>query len=210
MSTATTRKSPPVIWIVLGVIVVLALVIAVLVSAGGDEGDDTAGLQQIRAVTVAGDALPEFTASAEDPAVGQVAPELRGASFDGSPVELTRDGRGKLVVFVAHWCPHCQVEVPEIVEHLRTVDLPEGVDLVAVSTAVSERQPNYPPSRWLERESWTAPVLVDDGDGAASRAYGLGGFPFFVGLDADGTVVGRVAGEFPMDVFDAMAEAVTP
>ena len=32
-------------------------------------------------------------------------------SFDGTPVEIAPDGKAKLVVFLAHWCPHCRAEV---------------------------------------------------------------------------------------------------
>src|SRR5690606_20257865 len=80
--------------------------------------------------------------------------------------------------------------------------LPEGVDLVAVSTAADERRPNYPPAAWLDREGWTAPTLVD-GDGAAATASGGSAFPFFVAVDGGGTVVARTSGELGADQPDA-------
>ena len=207
----TRTQSPPWLWIGLGAIVLLALVAAVAVSAtgGDDEADVPEGVEQVRSVTVEGDALPQFPGGGgNDPGVGELAPELRGAGFDGGNVQVARDGRGKVVVFLAHWCPHCQAEVPVIVEHLAGgYELPDDVDLVAVSTAVDESQPNFPPSAWLDEERWTAPVLVDDADGAAANAFGLTGFPYLVALDPDGRVVGRISGEFPMPVFEALAEA---
>jgi thiol-disulfide isomerase/thioredoxin len=195
------------VWSGLAAVVVLALVVAVVVSSDGD-GDDADGVEQVAAVEASGDALPAFDASAAtDPAKDVVAPELRGRSFDGTPVDVTRDGRGKVIVFLAHWCPHCQAEVPRIVAHLADRALPTDVDLVAVSTAVDENRPNYPASTWLERERWTWPVLVDDADGSAAAQFGLSGFPYLVALDPEGRVVARTSGEFSMTVFDAAVAA---
>ena len=59
--------------------------------------------------------------------------------------------------FVAHWCPHCQAEVPRIVALAEQGRLPEGVDVAAVSTAVDATAPNYPPSAWLDRVGWPFP-----------------------------------------------------
>jgi thiol-disulfide isomerase/thioredoxin len=109
-----------------------------------------------------------------------------------------------MIMFVAHWCPHCQVEVPVVQQWVDDGGLPDGVDLVAVSTAIDSRRPNYPPGAWLEREGWTAPVLVDGND-AGARAAGLSAYPFFVGVDADGEVVGRVSGELTADQLDTIA-----
>ena len=42
-------------------------------------------------------------------------PRWTGQSFDGTPLAINPgDGKPKLVVFVAHWCPHCQAEVPRV------------------------------------------------------------------------------------------------
>ena len=164
-----------------------------------------AGVEETRAVTVAGDALPAMPESGGDPAVGTAAPDLLGKSFGGSPVTIGRDGKPKLVLFVAHWCPHCQREVPLLVSWLKDHSLPDGVELLTVSTATSADRPNYPPSTWLEDEGWTAPVLADSADAAAATAFGLPGFPYLVGIDAQGKVVGRLSGEFTADTFVALA-----
>ena len=202
-------KRPPWLWIGLGAVVVVALVVAVVASRGGsDDGADvTSGIEQTRPVTVTGDALPALPDSGTDPAVGTVAPTLKGATFDGTSMEIAPDGKGKLVLFVAHWCPHCQREVPLLVDHLKDTKLVSGVELVTVATATSHTRPNYPPSTWLEQEGWTAPVLADSADGTAAQAYGLPGFPYLVALDKDGKVVGRISGEFPVATFDQLARA---
>jgi thiol-disulfide isomerase/thioredoxin len=143
-------------------------------------------------------------ADGADPAVGTPTPELRGAGFDGKPIAVTHDGRPKLLVFVAHWCPHCQREVPLLVQHLRDRPLPAGVDLVAIATATTPDRPNYPPSAWLDREGWKAPVLADSSQGNASAAFGLPGFPYFVAVDARGNVAARTSGEISVDQFEQL------
>ena len=55
-------------------------------------------------------ALPPYDATlAEDPAVGMTIPTVTGTDFDGNDITITGDdGKAKVIVFVAHWCPHCQ------------------------------------------------------------------------------------------------------
>jgi thiol-disulfide isomerase/thioredoxin len=64
-----------------------------------------------------------------------------------------------VVVFVAHWCPHCQAEVPRIVALAKAGKV--SVPIVGVATGTDASAPNYPPSAWLQREGWPYPVLVD-------------------------------------------------
>jgi thiol-disulfide isomerase/thioredoxin len=112
-----------------------------------------------------------------------------------------------MVVFVAHWCPHCQAEVPRIVALAKAGKVP--VPIVGVATGTDPSAPNYPPSAWLQREGWPYPVLVDTKTATAARAYGLPGYPFLVFVDAQGRVVRRLSGEVaPSDLtklFDALA-----
>src|SRR5690606_33937456 len=85
-------------------------------------------------VAVEGTPLPELVPTA-DPSIGADAPLVRGTSLDGSELEAPVPGRPTVVMFLAHWCPHCQAEVPPIAEWLAADGMPEGVDLVAVATA---------------------------------------------------------------------------
>lgn len=191
--------------------VVVALLAAVAIAVGvlGDDdgtGGDS-GAAQVRPVETDGTALPPYEAGGADVALGEAAPEVRGAGFDGEPVAITADGRPKLVAFLAHWCPHCQAEVPVIVDWLDG-SAPEGVDLIGVSTSVSEARPNYPPSEWLSGEGWDFPTLADDEAGSAAEAYGLTGFPYFVAVDAEGNVAARASGEQSVAQLEALlAEA---
>src|SRR3954451_11084974 len=102
---AASRRSPKWLWPVLIVAVVLLGVVAVVASRGSDDKSTSANsgaAEQTRPVTGTGTPLPQMPNSGSDPAVGMVAPDVSGASFDGSPVKIVNDGRPKLVVFAAH------------------------------------------------------------------------------------------------------------
>lgn len=187
-------------WIVGGAIVLmvaLVAVIAVLASGGGDDeaSSTTApGTEEMRSVEVDGSPLPELPREAADPAVGTPAPTVRGSAFDGSPLSI-EPGSPTLITFLAHWCPHCQREVPVLTDWAADGGVPEGVNVIGVATATNDGQPNYPPSAWLAREEFPFPVIADDANFSAGKAFGLSGFPFFVLLDDDGTVAWRGTGE---------------
>lgn len=171
-------------------------------SGTGDGGE--AGIQETGPLDIAGDSLPVFDSSAGDEGVGLVAPVLSGETFEGDPIEIGTPGRPTVVVFLAHWCPHCQAEVPRVKAFIDEGRVPEGIDIVSVATGTSKTQANYPPSAWLEREGWQPEVMVDTADGVAADAYGLSAFPYFVFLNADGTVNARASGEVEMEKFAAM------
>jgi thiol-disulfide isomerase/thioredoxin len=202
---AARKKQPPWLWIGVAAIV-LVLAVAAIVSGGGSDGNKTAeGVEQTRPVTISGTALPDLPESGADPAVGQVIPEATGQSFDGSPVAIRNDGRAKLILFVAHWCPHCRNEVPLLADYLKSNPLPSGVDLYTVSTSVSSSKPNYPPSAWLEKEGWKAKTLADSENQQAAKAFGLPSYPYFVAVDGAGKVVARTTGEISTDQFADLA-----
>ena len=198
MTTTDTRRSARpvrtgrIVAAVIAAVVVLAGVIAIV---AGDDDDQAvpAGVEQVRPVEVEGTTLPTLT-DGQDPAIGMTAPVLRGASFDGTPETTAGDGP-RLLLFVAHWCPHCRREVPLLVSWAASGGVPDGVDVRVISTAVEADAPNYPPSTWLEDEDVPWPVIADDAAGTGSLAMGLPGFPYFVLLRADGTVAWRGSGE---------------
>src|SRR5215207_9737480 len=132
------QRSGPLLAVVIGAVVVVAAIVAVVVANRGSDGSNDAAPndQQTRPVQVAGTALPRLADSGADPAIGTKAPALTGQSFDGSPVVVTPGQRPTLLVFVAHWCPHCRAEVPRLVQWLTSPQTPSGLDVVAVSTGV--------------------------------------------------------------------------
>ena len=167
------------------------VVLAILLSPA-----QPAVLDEYGTVTIAGDALSPFAGDpTTDPSIGVRTPELAGASFDGTPMSLSNDGRPKVVLFLAHWCPHCQREVRAIYDYLAQKDFPDGIDFLAVATASSPDRPNWPPSAWLAREKWSIPTLVDDEASSAFRAFGQGNFPYYVFVDRNGMVAYRLSGE---------------
>ncbi len=178
----------------IALVVVIAGAIAIAASSDDEQAPVPAGVEQVRTIRVDGTSLPRLAADPADPAIGLVAPTLTGQSFDGTPV-TTQSDRPRLLVFLAHWCPHCQREVPLLVTWESEGGVPEGLDVIGVSTGVDSDAPNYPPSAWLEKEGFPWPVIADDADRTGAAAMGLPGFPYFVLLRADGTVALRTSGE---------------
>lgn len=165
----------------------------------------TSTLQETQPVTITGDTLPPLNT---DEAVGATAPTLTGASFDGTPITIA-PGHPTLVVFLAHWCPHCQREVPVLVQWAKDGGVPAGLDVIGVATATTDQRDNYPPSDWLAREGWPWPVMADSPSADALIAMGGDAFPFFVLLDAQGKVVARQSGETdPADLEDVIRTAL--
>ncbi len=99
--TTTRRPAPPArharLWLIVGGVAVTALILAVALSAG--ESGDTVAAD----VTLTGDELPRFDATAPDAAVGLVAPEVTGESYTGDPVAIEADGVPKAIIFLTHW-----------------------------------------------------------------------------------------------------------
>ena len=194
------RSSAPLLWGLAVLVCILA--VAAVALTRHDAKQTPKGKSETAPVTVSGTPLPAFPDSGADPAVGKAAPGLRGTDFDGKPVVIAPDGRPKLIMFVAHWCPHCQREVPLIARWLKG-GMPARVELYSVATSTNAQQPNYPPSAWLAREGWPLPVLTDDANGTAAQAYGLTSFPYFVFIDSSGKVAERLTGEQPISTVQA-------
>jgi thiol-disulfide isomerase/thioredoxin len=155
----------------------------------------------VRPVTTTGSALAAFASSSSDPAVGKTIPDITGSSFEGSPVRISDDGKAKVVLFVAHWCPHCQREVPLLAADLHRTPLPPNIEMITISTGVNPSAPNYPPSKWLAGVDWPTPVIADDSQSSAATAYGLTAYPYLVFVDAHNHVQFRASGEMPLTEF---------
>jgi len=191
---------------------VLGLVIVAAIVAIALGGNTSGGLAEpARAgVGVSGTALPALTDPAADAAVGQTIPTLSGTDLSGEPISIAPGDGPVAIVLLAHWCSHCQAEVPVLVDYLASTGMPDGVRLVALSTSIDAARPNYPPSTWLEREGWTVPTLVDDASSGGLAALGMSSFPGFVFVDGDGRVVQRYTGEMPAEAFDQVVRALAP
>jgi len=203
--------------IVAGVVVLIiaAALIAVLATGGSDDsgdssasGDSGAEIEQTRPVEVTGEALAPFEDPAADPAVGQASPVVNGQGFDGTAMTIGGAGdKPTLLVFLAHWCPHCNREVPEVIKLNDAGGIPADLDVIGISTAVASDRPNYPPSEWIVDKGWPFPTMADSENSEALSAFGGTGFPFLVMVDSDGTVLARQSGESTADELGAWIDA---
>ena len=205
MSRRPQQRSSNRTWVIVGilaVIVAVAVVVAVAAGGGDDSGSGGGGngsAVEVAPVSVTGTALPPFPESGADRAIGETIPTLTGTSlFDGADMTIEPTGTPQIVIFLAHWCPHCQAEVPRIVDLANDGKL-DGVDVSAVATGTRSNQANYPPSAWLEDEDWPYPTMADSSTFTAAQAYGLTSYPYFVFIDGSGQVVARSIGEVSSD-----------
>jgi thiol-disulfide isomerase/thioredoxin len=206
-SKTSTRWLIPVVV----VIIVGAALGAVVLSQSGSAGESPSPAPSATDAgppVIGGDPLPTFSNTVDDPAVGLIAPSVAGHDDAGDAVSIAPDGTPTLVLFAAHWCPHCQRELPLIQTWLDGGGMPPGVDLVTVSTGIDATAPNYPPAAWFERIGWTAPVIVDS-TGSVATAYGLSAYPFFVMLDGEGHVVARSTGELTIQALEDLIGSTT-
>ncbi len=205
-------KNRTVMIVVGAIVLVLGLAgAAVLLSGGDDEssggvlapgetvrptyGDD---VQENRPVEVTGDPLPALDSAVEvDPAVGLAMPVIDGATFDGKALTIGGATDGPtMYAFLAHWCPHCNDEIPELIELKNRSGIPDGMNVVGISTGVDSTGPNYPPSEWIVDKDWPSewPVMADSVESTSFIVNGGGGFPYLMIVDADGNVLDRASG----------------
>ena len=198
MAAPAKKRSLTLVLIGAGVLV-LAVVVALTTTGGGTNSGERFDVANYEDPGVNGDGLPELTDPANDPARGTPAPSVAGVDFDHQPVNVQPDQDGPLIlIFLAHWCPHCQREVPVIQDAVEAGEVPQGVRLVAVATGIDENAPNYPPNLWLEGEEWNVPTIVDT-QGEVAEAFGLSGYPYWVVIDAAGDVQARFSGALGAD-----------
>ena len=217
-------SNPLLKWMIIGVVAIVLVAVAVALLASGDAEEreqssdgpqvsdgNIEGEPQVSDVNIEGEPLAPFDGQEPDPAMETLAPAFAATAFDGVEVSvLPGDGTAKVIGFFAHWCPHCQRELPRIANWLAANQLPAGVEVIAVSTAVDSGRPNYPPSAWFEEEQWPAVVVRDSESNEIGEAYGLRGFPYIVAVDADGRVVARVSGELTDAAWEFLLRTVAP
>lgn len=223
---SSMSKSTKVVIGVVVIAVVVALIVAIATSGGSSDDSSSSGATdgssavtapgaasevaaaENQPVTIEGQILDPLGDPSADSAIGAPAPLLRGYSFDGRPVTIEPgDGRSYMVVFLAHWCPHCNAEVPRLIEWKNMGMVPDGLEVVGVSTGVAADRPNYPPSEWIVEKKWPWSVMADSVTQDAAMAYGVSGYPFFTIIGADGTVKMRASGEKSIEEIDALVDA---
>jgi len=149
--------------------------------------------------TISGDVLPEYAGENDiNISVGLQAPSFSGPDQNSEIISLEKNGKSKILLFLAHWCPHCQAEVPVVQEYIDTFGLPADVEVIGILTSIDRSRDNYPPHDWLVKEGWSE-IQIYDLDREIGTAYGLNAFPYWVTLDKDLKVVNRVTGELTPD-----------
>lgn len=210
MSTKTASNnqqsnSKGLIYGIVGGVVGLGLIVWLAIAIAGEgEVDEAVAYGE---VTVEGEGLPFFESGSADPAVGTTAPTVTGENWDGTEYTIGPDGNAKIVVMLAHWCPHCQREVPLIQSWVDSGAVPEGVELYGTTVLTNRVRDGdtWPPQEWLEGEGWTIPTIMDDQSGSIVEAYGMTGTPTYVVLGPDNENLGRLSGEIGVDGLNALA-----
>ena len=184
-------------FIIVGAIVlVVGLAVAIGVSLVAEPLD---GNLPEGETTISGDALPEYAGENDiNISVGLQAPSFSGPDQNSEIISLEKNGKSKILLFLAHWCPHCQAEVPVVQEYIDTFGLPADVEVIGILTSIDRSRDNYPPHDWLVKEGWSETQIYDL-DREIGTAYGLNAFPYWVTLDKDLKVVNRVTGELTPD-----------
>jgi cytochrome c biogenesis protein CcmG/thiol:disulfide interchange protein DsbE len=198
---------------VLAVCVAAAAAIAIGMSSGSSapapsDGQATIITGQFQDVTVTGALLPQLP-SGDDPAVGTPAPGLSGFDFRGNTVNInTAESRANtLMVFLAHWCPHCNDEIPKLIEWREQGLIPADLRVVGITTGSRNDAPNWPPSDWISEKKWPFEVLADNEEQTAALAYGLSAYPFMAIVDANGILQARFSGVVGPDALSEIVAA---
>ena len=105
-----------------------------------------------------------------------------------------------IFLFVAHWCPFCQEEIPEVKKWIEDNDiLNKGVNVVFIVTSTDSNKVNYPPDSWLYNESWKYPVIYDDSTNSLADYFGVSYFPSWVFTESNGQVAFTHAGKIGLE-----------
>jgi thiol-disulfide isomerase/thioredoxin len=171
---------------------------------------DAVAAAEFQPVEAEGEMLVQLEDPDNDPARGKIAPVVNGFGFDGAPLTIAPTGKPMLVVFLAHWCPHCNAEIPRLIEWKDSGAMPADLGVVGVSTGARDDAPNWPPSQWVVDKAWPWPVMADNEDQSAAVAFGVSGYPGLILLNGDGKVLARRSGEAGIDELKAWAQEFLP
>lgn len=122
------------------------------------------------------------------PEVGAPAPPIAVETLSGESFDLAEQtGRVVVLDFWATWCPPCLKSLPALEKlHHRYADDP-AVTIASVNTdAMPDRSEAL--QRWMDREGYTFPVLLETRDKALSNAYRVQSIPTMVVVGKSGRV----------------------
>ncbi len=144
--------------------------------------------------------LAPFEQGQPDAALGMVLGEVAGIEYY-TETELTvnpADGTARAWLIWAHWCPHCQRELPPLSEwYAENADQYPNVELISVTSSIDPARGN-PLEPYLDELQLPFPVIVDP-DLTLAEQFGLSAYPFWVFTAGDGSTLLRVAGFLEID-----------
>tara|TARA_B100000131_G_scaffold15148_1_gene15519 strand:+ start:711 stop:1394 length:684 start_codon:yes stop_codon:yes gene_type:complete len=136
-----------------------------------------------------------------EPAANMKAPVITGTDLNGNTI--TSDNNSPtILLFLAHWCGYCQVEVKEIQDWIEDGGDMGSVKMFSILTSINSSQPNYPPDKWLNSEGWSFQSFTDNELNGVAQHFGIRGFPFWVLIDSNGDIVTRLSGSYTKDQFE--------
>ena len=127
-----------------------------IMSSCGDATEIKERLQDSRQTSIVEAKVP-------DPKV--VSPmELMDESGQRRTIDLAKEDKVHVLVFFATWCPHCQQEMPNLVEfynQLQESDLKDVVELMPIRAAISREYQTL--DSFKEQYKIPFPILTDEG-----------------------------------------------
>jgi thiol-disulfide isomerase/thioredoxin len=139
--------------------------------------------------------LPPFEQGQPDAALGIALGDVTGPEYY-SEADVTidpADGTTRAWLVWAHWCPHCQRELPPLSEwYEANAESYPNVELLSVTTSIDPSRGN-PLEPYLDELQLPFPAIVD-ADLALAEQFGTNAFPFWVFTGPDGTTLLRIPG----------------
>ena len=184
------------------IIILLFIFIFSLISCSSEEvsSDSDTNVKEynhpVSSFSVSGEKLSIFDPASEiDSTQGKKSPKINYLLESQNLYVNYPDERPTIFLFVAHWCPYCQDEIPVVKNWIQNEQLFEhGINIVLVVTNTNPDKSNYPPDLWLNNEEWGYPVIYDDNFSTLGKYFGVPAFPYWVFTEPDGTIAFRFAG----------------
>ncbi len=152
------------------------------------------------APSVPAGSLAPFEQGQPDAALGMTLGDVTGVEYY-TDTEITvdpADGTPRAWLIWAHWCPHCQRELPPLSEwYAANADQYPSVELISVTSSIDPARGN-PLEPYLDELQLPFPTILDP-DLVLAEQFGLSAYPFWVFTSGDGTTLLRVAGFLEID-----------
>lgn len=169
------------------------LLLSVGLLACESDSDQSSPSEAPRTNVAARDSLRNVT-TFDDP---KPVPDVTVETLDGQTIDLgAQSGTVLLVNFWATWCPPCREEIPDLVALQKELG-PQGFTILGVSTDQEGAEAVRP---FVDEYDINYPIVVDTTRSLQESSLGpVYGLPTTFVVNADGQVVQRVMGMFPVE-----------